>query len=195
MPWASLQSLLFYFQSRSRWCIGQPLLAYPRYLWGLNLVPGLGMVKPQSMPNVRGLMTVFLGNGPLPEGAHWFLAGVVVLGIVIASRSWLDDDPRSIILAFSFAIVMTLLTSYYANSYDLTLLLFPLLLLGKPFLEGSEFSGWPRSLFLGTAAVLLFTPLSWVLALRADQFGVVALVLLALALSISAAEKYYRPAS
>ena len=164
------------------------LLAYPRYLWGLNLASGSGMVKPPSMPNIAGLVTVLLGNGPLPAAAHWFLGGVLVLGIIIASRSWQGDDERSIVMAFSFAIVVTLLTSYYANSYDLTLLVAPLLLLGKTFLRRSEIGGWPRGAFLTAAAVLLFTPFLWVLVVRLHQSGLVALILVILAASIRGAE-------
>jgi hypothetical protein len=148
------------------------VLAYPRYLWGLNLQPGLGMVvKPKSMPNIRGLITVLLGNGPLPTGAHWFLAGLVVFGIIVASRPWPGNNRRSIVVGFSFAIVVTLVTSYYANSYDLILLLVPILFLGKTFLQCSEIRGWPRRIFLSTAGLLLFTPFLWVLALRVDRFG------------------------
>ncbi len=171
------------------------LLGYPLYLWGLNQAAGLGMVtKPQSMPNVRGLLAVLFGSGPLPESAHWFLGGVVVLGIIIASRSWRGGDRRSISVAFCFWIVVTLVTSYYANAYDLTLLLLPLLLLSNPFLRGLEVSGWPRTLFLAAAGVLLCTPLLLVLALVVDQFSWIAVALLALAVSISRAEKSWRQA-
>jgi hypothetical protein len=166
------------------------LLAYPRYLWDLNQAAGLGMVtKPQSMPNVRGLLAVLLGSGPLPESAHWFLGGVVVLGIITASRSWRGGDRRSISVAFCFWIVVIVVTSYYGNASDLMLLLLPLLLLGDTFLRGLEVSGWPRTLFLAAAGVLLCTPLLLVLALVVDQFSSIAVALLALAVSISRAEK------
>jgi hypothetical protein len=162
------------------------ILAYPRYLWGLNQVSALGMVKPQSMPNVRGLLTMLLGNGPPPPLAHWFLGGIAVVGVIVAARSWRGSDRRSISAAFCFSIVVMLATSYYAYSYDLTLLLLPLLLFGRTFFEGSEINGWPRTLFIAAAAVLLCTPLSWILALRVGQFRLMGLVLLALAVSISA---------
>jgi hypothetical protein len=165
------------------------LLNYPKYLWGLNQVPGLGMVKPQSMPNVRGLLTVFLGNGALPAWAHWFLAGVLVLGVVFASRSWRGEERTPLTAAFCLGVVVMLVTSYYANSYDLTLLLLPLLVLGKIFCCGGEFSLWPRTLFLAAAGVLLCTPLLWAFTLKSDQFRWVAIVLLGLAASIAAAEK------
>jgi len=146
------------------------------------------MVKPQRMPNVRGLMAVLLGDDPVHLGAHWLLLGVAVYGIMIGSKYWRGDDRHSNLMAFSFAIVVTLLTSYYANIYDLTLLLVPLLLLARTFLH-SEFGGWPRTVFLWAAVLFLLTPFLWVLALRIDQFGLMALVLFALAWSISAAER------
>jgi hypothetical protein len=71
------------------------LLTYPKYLWGLNQAPGLGMVKPQSMPNVRGLLTVLLGNAALPVWANLFLAAIVVAGVIrepIMARSGSDLD-------------------------------------------------------------------------------------------------------
>jgi len=162
------------------------ILAYPRYLWGLNQVSELGMVKPRSMPNVRGLVTTFLGDRPLPAVAQWFLGGIAIAGVIVAARSWRSKDRRFISAAFCFSIVVMLATSYYSYSYDLTLLLMPLLLFGGTFFEGSEIAGWPRTLFIAVAAVLLCTPLSWILALRVGQFRLMGLVLPALALSISA---------
>jgi hypothetical protein len=192
LGFVAVSSILFTISlAMVRW---SGVLAYPKYLLELNLSPGLGMVvKPHSMPDIRGFIAVVLGNAPLPARVHWFLIGVVAFGIIIASKYWQGDDRRSIVMAFSFAIVITLLTSYYANSYDLTLLLVPLLFLGKTFLRGSEIRGWPRRIFLSAAAMLLLTPFLWLLALRVDRFGLVALVLLALAWSISAAEKSWQP--
>jgi Glycosyltransferase family 87 len=164
------------------------LMNYPKYLWGLNQAPGLGMVKPQSMPNLRGLLTLFVGNGALPAWAHWFIAGVVVAGMVFASRAWRGEDRTSIIAVFSLWIAVTLATSYYANSYDLTLLLVPLLLLGKKFWQGGFF-GWPRIVFLAAGSVLLCTPVLWVLALGNDRFRWVAIALFGMAVSIAAAER------
>jgi hypothetical protein len=162
------------------------ILAYPRYLWGLNQSSELGMVTPQSMPNVRGLVTTFLGNGPLPRVAQWFLGGMVIIGVIVATRSWRGDERRFVAPSFCFSIVVILATSYYSYSYDMTLLLLPLFLLSKNIFEGSEITGWPRTLFIAAIAVLLCTPLSWILALRVGQFRLMGLVLLALAVSISA---------
>jgi hypothetical protein len=160
------------------------VLRYPRYLWMLNLVPGLGMVKPQSMPDARGMLTVLLGNGALPAIAQWFLAVVVFAGIAMAAAVWRDDGRAATLRAFSLAIVLLLVTSYYANSYDLTLLLIPLLVLGEQFLNAS--AGWPRTLFLIAAGVLACTPLLWLAVLKADQFCWIGLIVAALGVSIHA---------
>jgi Glycosyltransferase family 87 len=161
------------------------VLRYPQYLWTLNQIPGLGMVKPESMPNVRGMLTVLLGNGTLPAIAQWFLVAVVIAGIAIAAKAWRDDERDSILYGFAFAIVAVLVTSYYANSYDLTLLLLPLLLLAEPVLI-SESRDWPRTTFLLAAAVLAFTPLLWAWVIKMNQFCWLALVLAAFGVSIFA---------
>jgi hypothetical protein len=160
------------------------VLEYPRYLWHLNSVPGLGILQARNMPNLRGILTVLLGNRSSSRPVQWLLGGAVLLGTAVAARSWRSHDREEITTAFSFSIVVILLTSYYANSYDMTLLLLPLLLLGKPVFDAGH--RWPRSIFLAAASVLLCTPLLWVLVWRVDQFCWIALVLLALAVSISA---------
>jgi len=171
------------------------LLLYPKYLWALNQVPDLGMTTgPQNMPNIRGVLSIWLENGHTPAVVHWFLAAIVIGGIAISGRMWRGDDRRELSLAFSFAIVVTLLTSYYAKTYDLTLLLVPLLLHGRMFLLGSQWESpalprWPRICFLAAAAVLLCTPLLWVLALRVNRFSWIALVMFALAAPLFAVQK------
>ena len=160
---------------------------YPRYLWRLNSLPGAGLVRPQSMPNLRGLLAVLPGIGTLSRPLYGLLVGVAVLGVVIAARSYRGHDRAAITAAFSFSIVVILLTSFYANSYDMILLLLPLLLIGRPFLDDGR--GWSRVLFIAAASVLLCTSLLWVLVLRVDQFCWIALALLGLAASILGGRK------
>lgn len=170
-------------------------IEYPRYLISLNQGPGMGMVtKARSMANLRGFLPIFSGNEHLSLGEHFFLGGIVILGIVVGSRFWRGKDPKSVEIAFCSWIAVTLSAAYYSNSYDLTLLLLPLFVLGKTFWRGCEVSGWPRMLFLGSAGLMLCAPFQWWLALPADQYRWVLLVLVALAISICGAEKVWRPA-
>jgi hypothetical protein len=162
------------------------MLAYPRYLWDLNRNPGLLGIKSRSMPNLRGLISPLLPLGAIPTTVHWMLVIVVLLGIVITAKLWrVDRESRALAAGFSLSVVTTILTSYYANSYDLTLLMLPVLILGRRFVQASEIDGAPRLLFLVATAALMFSPLYWVLVLRFDQFYWVALVLLLLAVSLA----------
>ncbi len=168
------------------------ILAYPGYLWRLNRVPGFGMVvKPQSMPNFRGMFAVLLGGESRSLVVHGLLIAGVALGVVIAAESWRQREQRATKAAFSFSIVVILVTSYYANSYDMTLLLLPLLLVGEPVL-GGDAGGWPETFFLAVASVLLCSPLLWFLALGVDQVCWIALILFAFAVSIFVLGKNWR---
>jgi hypothetical protein len=166
------------------------ILRYPRYLWMLNQVPGFGMVKPESMPNARGMLTVLLGNGSLPAFAQWLLAAVVLGGIATAAVVWSGDDRAATLRGFAFAVIAVLVTSYYANSYDLTLLLLPLLVLTESFLNLRI--GWPRTTFLIAAGVLVCTPLLWILVSGVNQFCWIGLAVAALGLSIWAQDRVLR---
>ncbi len=162
------------------------VFAYPRYLANLNQNPGLMGIKSRSMPNLRGLIAPLLPRNAVPPMVHWMLIIVVFFGILITAKLWrVDRDRRTLAAGFSLSIATTILTSYYANSYDLTLLILPLLMLGSRFLKGFEISGGPRLLFLGSAAVLVFSPLYWLLVLRFDAFYWVALVLLSMTVSLA----------
>jgi hypothetical protein len=157
------------------------VLDYGRYLWRLNQTSALGMATPVNMPNVRGFVTMLIG--PLRPVAHWLLLGVVVFGVGLAAASWRLNDRRSMLPAFSFSIVVILVTSYYSYGYDLTLLLVPLLLLGESLFSRQE-SNWRRGLFLAASALLLFTPLFWVLVLKVNQASWVVLMLVAFGVPI-----------
>jgi len=161
---------------------------YPAYVWHLHERPEWGVVQARSMPNLRGLLALLVGSGNMSRFIYIaFAAGAMLLGLLaIWSRrtSTANAEPRSreSVARFSFAITISLFVSYYSNSYDLTLLLLPLLMLGRSFVEAP--AAWPRGLFLATASILLCTPLFWSLFLRSNQISWAALLLPALALAI-----------
>ncbi|HEY1800007.1 MAG TPA: glycosyltransferase family 87 protein, partial [Terriglobales bacterium] len=109
----------------------QGIAAYPAYLWHLNATHNAGMASPESMPNIRGMLTIIWGTNAFPAFANWLLAGVTLAGIAFVAYVWdrNNDDCQLCDIGFSIAIIATLLTSYYAYSYDLTLLLLPFFLL------------------------------------------------------------------
>jgi hypothetical protein len=169
--------------------VGWPVLkSYPGYLLSMNEAPGFGMVtKTKSMPNLRGLLALLFRTWHFPMPTHVFLGFVVCVGVVVASRTWSGRDPLRVVAGFCCWISVTLAAAYYSNSYDLTLLLLPLLLFFTGFWSRFRIAGWERRILLAATGLLLCTPLLWVLALPVDQFGWTELLLLALAGSLAAA--------
>ena len=166
------------------------VMAYPEYLRVLDRNAGLGMVNIQSgMPNLRGISTFIFGERPQSLAGQAFLAILLVCGIVVAGRLLRGADKRSEFAAVSFGITIVLVTSYYTNAYDLTLLLPTLLVLGPKFVTGQSAGGWPRAVFLFAAGTLLFAPLSWLLAIGFGHFRYIGFALLALATSLYGAAK------
>jgi Glycosyltransferase family 87 len=156
------------------------VVRYPKYLWTLNQVPGMGMVKTESMPNFRGLAAVLFPRSNSSVIVHLVLLGIVALGIVVAARAWSILARRSVLLAFSFAIVVILVTSYYAYCYDLTLVLLPLWFIGEQMLT-SRVEPWARTMFMIAAGILLCAPLCWSLVFATSEFAWTAALVMALA--------------
>jgi hypothetical protein len=167
------------------------LVAYPRYLWDLNRVSAHVGINSGVMPNIRGLLTPFIGPLRVPLPIQVALLGISFAGIAIMARSWRIAGDRDVSrMGFSFCIVVILVTSYYTTAHDLTLLILPLLLTGRLFVRDSVIRGWPRTLFLASAALLLCSPLYWLL-LSVNEFFGIALVLLTLAISLAASLKVW----
>ncbi len=172
------------------------LLAYPHYLWDLGRAVGVGVITAETMPNIRGLLVPLLGSGAIAKWLHVCLGIVVIAGAATTAYIWGSDDgsiaPRATAGGFSLLIVVTLVTSYYANSYDLTLLLLPIFLLLRKFLSSDEIRGWPRTLFLGCIVVLLCSSLWWVVALRFNQFFWMGWVLAFFAIALGQTVRIWR---
>jgi hypothetical protein len=163
------------------------LVSYPRYLWDLNHASGVGFITLRSMPNIRGLLAAFGAsqNSPLVTGVLWALEAC---GIVFAAYIWRpgrDDDQTLLAVGFSLSIVITILTSFYVYSYDMSLLLIPILQLGSFFLLDLKKRPWPQKLLVGCVALLLLTPIYWVVIFRFDRFYWMAFVLLITAVSLA----------
>jgi hypothetical protein len=185
LGFVSTASVLFFI---SVWLVGWGgVFAYPGYLLNLNRTSALGMIKPQSMPNFRGLISGLLAVDSLPKWTIWLLLTILGLGILFTARAWRIarvQDSRLTAAGFSLAIAVTIVTSYYAYSYDMILLLLPIVLLSGHFLDPSEINGWPKILFLACAATLLFSPLYWLLIMWFGQFYWMGLVVALFAVAL-----------
>jgi hypothetical protein len=132
-----------------------------------------------------------------PQWMTWSLLGLLLLGVVFTARAWRIErgqDARVATAGFSLAIAVMIVTNYYAYSYDMILLLLPIVLLSGRFLNRSEIDGWPRTVFLLCAAILLFSPLYWILIMRFGQFYWMALALLLLCLALMKTVQHWQSA-
>lgn len=174
------------------------LSTYPVYLLNLNRATGVGVVTAQSMPNLRGLLTAFLGRAPYPGPIHWLLLPAAVAAIVLTARLWrplMNTGFPGLALGYSLALLVAILTSYYAYSYDMTLLIIPLLLLGGGFLDQPGLPPIPRRLIAGGLLLLICTPLYWALILRFDRPYLLVVPMFILALGIGSVMRQALPAT
>jgi hypothetical protein len=98
-------------------------------------------------------------------------------------------------LGYCLALLTAILTSYYAYSYDMTLLIIPLLLLGGGFLDQTGLPAIPRGLIAGGLLLVICTPLYWALILRLDRPYLLAIPMFILAFGIGGVMRQSRPAT
>jgi hypothetical protein len=133
---------------------------YPRYLLALNRIAGAGMIWPENQMNLRGLLTFFTGSKPYPGPIHWLLAPIALAAIIFAGLQWRKADDRLLPEAFGLALIVTIVTSYYAYDYDLLLLMVPLV----AFCARTDYShvdNLTRNLEHAGMLLLLLTPAYW----------------------------------
>ena len=160
------------------------LLRYPGYLLALNQATGRGIV-PENQMTLRGLITLFVGRSRFPGGIHWVLAPVALGAIVYTGVIWRKAGNRSLAEGFGLAAIVAIVTSYYAYSYDLLLLIVPLLaMLTRPD-DAPKGDKVTRYLEVSGLLLLLFTPAYWFARRQLHGECFMALPLLALGVALA----------
>lgn len=169
------------------------LLYYPRFILTINRQLHRGVIVPENMPNLRGLLTGWPILSPPPR---WLEAALLLLslGVLIwAAYRW---NPRKVHdvtawnMGFSLALIATFLVGYHSYTYDMSFLLLPILLI-IDFLLGSE-SANTKYLWV-TLSLLFFSPLQLVLMLRYAHQNLFALVVLGFAACVATVCATIRP--
>lgn len=133
---------------------------YPQQLWYVyhlwELSPGQvgSALNPTYMPNLRGLTFALLGDGPF---AH-LLTTIASLALVgLAAWKWKADPGHSDFdMGFALMVAVAVMVSFHLNSYDMTLLLIPLLLAAEWIVQRARTDLLSsRLLLLGTASLFL----------------------------------------
>ena len=131
------------------------------------------------MPNLHGLLaTVGPSLGASDCWINGLTAVVSIVLIGVTTRLWSSGRASVFDLGFSMVLVTAVLVSYHAFDYDLTLLLLPMALVADFVFRGGERrSGLSLALLL-PIALLLFSPLHFLLGVYETRTSLLALVLI-----------------
>src|SRR4029077_20122179 len=156
-------------------------LQYPAYLLALNRGKGAGMIWAEQQINLRGLLTLFVGRSPYPGHIHWLLAPVGGAAIVYAGLTWRRVGDRLLAEGFGLALIITIVTSYYAYDYDLLSLAVPLLgMWSLPAADVPQVDNVTRYCEAAGLLFLLLTPVYWLAKAELHAEYLMTLPLLAL---------------
>ena len=151
-------------------------LKYPAYVWSLELSLGRAAIAPSVMPNIRGLVCD-LSQQSAGKFVLIIAIALSLLGLIFAAAGWNRTElPNAPNLRFSLVIIATILASYHAYVYDLSLLIFPILWISE-YVAANDLRGSNRTTLLGPVLILFCSPFYLLLLLRIDHFSAMALVL------------------
>ena len=154
-------------------------LAYPIYVWGVEQAMGRGAIVPADMPNLRGLADTVLAPLATKSLVTVIVAFVSIVLTLLTSAKWkLSCEGTPFDLGFSLCLVVTILVSYHAFAYDLSLLLLPVLLVANYLRGPSQVSARDKFALLSPACILFFSPLLMVIWWQYGHLNLLAPVLL-----------------
>jgi hypothetical protein len=154
------------------------VLEYPDFLQRAEEA-FLGPASQMRMPNLHGLL-VTAGAG-LSVASGW-ISGLTALAsiglLVLVARDWRWESGEVFDLGFSMAVVSAVLVSYHAFVYDLTILSLPFALVTDFALRRGRRQLLSDLILLLPIALLLLSPLHFLLGALQTKTSLLALVLL-----------------
>ncbi len=160
------------------------LLKYPSYLLALNQATGVG-IAPESQLNLRGPITLLVGRLASPGRIYWALAPVALGAIVYTGLIWRKAGDRSLAEGFGLAAIVAIVTSYYANDYDLLWLIVPLLAMRARPDDAPQPDRVTRYLEASGLLLLLLTPVYWFARAKLQAESLMTLPLLAVGIALA----------
>jgi len=154
-------------------------LSYPAFVWHVETVMGHGAIVPVDMPNLRGLVHTFLAERSSKLVIQLVVAVLSVTLLFFASAKWKFAREGAVFdLGFALALVATILVSYHANTYDLSLLFLPVMLLTNHVAGADWKHGWNRITLLGPMLLLFVSPIQMLLLQKYGKLSLLAPVLM-----------------
>jgi len=152
------------------------MMLYPRYVLHLEDTLAQGAIVPSDMPNLRGMLDVLLPG--VPRIATAILVASLGLLLFTAWECHKTGSDSLFNLKFSLAAIATVLVSYHAMIYDLSMLMVPVFLLANELSGKGKFRGYSSVLMMTAAATFFVPPLQLVLSMRAHRSALLGWVLL-----------------
>jgi Glycosyltransferase family 87 len=136
---------------------------YPTYVAHLEDTLSRGAIVPSDMPNLRGMLDLLFLRVP-----HIVTAVLAAsLGLLLFTAMECRKVGENLFdLQFCLAAITTVLVSYHAMVYDLSLLMVPVLLLANELSGTGKFRGWRSVLTIIAMATFFSPPLTLVLSTR-----------------------------
>jgi hypothetical protein len=158
------------------------MLSYPHYVLHLEDRMAQGAILPSDMPNLRGVLYVLL------HVKSYMLLTVLVSSVaVLFFAAWRCRTGSDFFdLKFSLASVATVLVSYHALGYDLSLLMLPILLIVNELLGKEKVSELSDFIIIAAIAVLFFSPIQFFLLMRSNLLALMGWAVLLLLCGIAA---------
>jgi hypothetical protein len=144
------------------------MAAYPHYVLHLEDTMARGAIVPSDMPNLRGVLYVLLHGSPRVGVVALMLSTGIFLFAAWQCRAALSENSFN--LKVCLAMVATIVVSYHLLSYDLSLMMLPLLLLANELLGEGRLHTWPRVLMIAAVSALFFSP-GLILLMQNDQLA------------------------
>jgi Glycosyltransferase family 87 len=155
------------------------VLSYPAFVWHIETVMGHGAIVPVDMPNLRGLLHTFLAARSSKLVIQLVVAGLSIASLFFASsKCKVAREGTAFDLGFALALVTTILVSYHANTYDLSLLFLPVMLLANHLAGAESKNEWNRIALVGPMLLLFVSPIQMLLLQKYGKLSLLAPVLL-----------------
>jgi hypothetical protein len=162
-------------------------LSYPSFVWHVETVMGHGAIVPVDMPNLRGLLHTFLAAHSSKLVIQSVVAFLSIALLLFASSRWrVAREGTEFDLGFALALVITILVSYHANTYDLALLFLPILLLTNHLASRGWRDAWSRITLLVPMLLLFVSPLHMLLLQKYGKLSLLTPLLLLWAWGLAA---------
>jgi hypothetical protein len=150
------------------------MMLYPSHVLYLEETMAKGAIS--DMPNLRGMLDVLFHTAPY---THTAILGTSLGLLLFTAWQCHGMSKKNLFdLKFSLAVIATILVSYHALVYDLSVLILAVWLLANDILGKGKFRGWRKVLIVTAITVFVFAPLQLFLSLHHNGSALLGWVLL-----------------